>query len=84
MAWIQAGGALLGGLFSGAGAQAGARTQADAATQAAQLQKQMFDIQNAQQAPYRQTGYNALNQIGQLGSGTYGIYGAGGDVYLSG
>ena len=80
MAWIQAGGALLGGLFSGAGAQAGARTQADAATQAAQLQKQMFDIQNAQQAPYRQTGYNALNQLGAMGSGAYQNVDAQGNV----
>lgn len=66
MAWIQAGGALLGGLFSGAGAKAGAQTQADAATQAAQLQKQMFDIQNQQQAPYREAGYSALSDIGSM------------------
>jgi len=75
MAWIPAaimgGSSLLGGYLSGQGAKAGAQTQADAALQAAQLQKQMFDIQNAQQAPYRQTGYNALNQIGAMGSGAY-------------
>ena len=73
MAWITAGGAILGGLLSGAGAKSGAQTQADAASNAAALQKQMFDIQNQQQAPYRTAGYNALNQIGSLGSGTYGI-----------
>jgi len=75
-ALIGAGGAVVGGYLANKGAQ----SQADAAQRAADLQKQMFDTQNAQQAPYRQTGYNALNQIGQLGSGTYGIYGPGGDV----
>ena len=84
MAWIPAaimgGSSILGGLISGQGAKQGAQTQADAALQSAQLQKQMFDVQNAQQAPFRQTGYNALNQIGQLGSGTYGIYDPTGNV----
>lgn len=56
---ISAGGSILGGLL---GAQ-GARTQADAARESAQLQKQMFDIQNANQAPYRQAGYSALSDI---------------------
>ena len=63
MAWIQAGGAILGGLLTGAGAKSGAQTQADAASQAAALQKQMFDIQNQQQAPYREAGYSALSDI---------------------
>ena len=84
MAWIPAaimgGSSILGGFISGQGAKQGAQTQADAALQSAQLQKQMFDIQNAQQAPYRQSGYNALNQIGQMGSGTYGMYDAQGNV----
>jgi len=78
MAWIpaaiMAGSNLLGGSFSGSAAKKGAQIQADAAQRSADLQKQMFDIQNAQQAPFRQTGYNALNQIGKLGSGTYNIY----------
>jgi hypothetical protein len=54
--------------------------QADAANQAAgqsaaasryaaDLQKQMFDTQNAQLAPNRAAGYNALNQIAGLGAG---------------
>ena len=63
MAWITAGGAILGGLLSGAGAKSGAQTQADAASNAAALQKQMFDIQNQQQAPYREQGYAALKDI---------------------
>jgi hypothetical protein len=79
-ALITGGAALVGGYMSGQAAKKGAQTQADAMREAAALEKQMFDVQNAQQAPYRQTGYGALNQIGQLGSGTYGIYGPSGEV----
>jgi hypothetical protein len=60
---ISAGGSIIGGLLGGFGASSGSKTQADAATQSAQLQKQMFDVQNAQQAPYREQGYSALNDI---------------------
>jgi len=77
--WIAAavGGSAIIGAYS---ANKAAQTQADAMRDSAQLQKQMFDVQNAQQAPYRQTGYEALNQIGKLGSGTYGIYDENGKV----
>jgi hypothetical protein len=55
----------------------GANKQANAATQASQLQyqstqdaakqqREMFDILNAQQAPYREAGYGALNQINTM------------------
>ena len=55
----------------GSGMQAGAATragemQSDAARYAADIQRQMFDIQNQQQAPYRQAGYGALTRIGEL------------------
>lgn len=83
MTWVATavvGGSVVSGYLSGKGAQKGAQTQADAMREAAAIEKQMFDVQNAQQAPYRQTGYGALNQIGQLGSGTYGIYGPTGEV----
>jgi hypothetical protein len=55
----------------GAGMQAGAATdaagmQSEATKYAADIQKQMFDIQNQQQAPYRQAGYGALTRIGEL------------------
>jgi hypothetical protein len=51
--------------------QAGAATdaagmQSEATKYAADIQKQMFDIQNQQQAPYRQAGYGALTRIGEL------------------
>ncbi|CAB4134010.1 hypothetical protein UFOVP267_10 [uncultured Caudovirales phage] len=78
-ALITGGSALVGGYLSGQAAKQGAQTQADAMRESAAIQKAMFDTQNAQQAPYRQTGYGALNQIGQLGSGTYGIYGPTGE-----
>jgi hypothetical protein len=60
---IGAGGALVGGYLAGQGAQRGADTQAAAMREAAALNKQMFDVQNAQQAPYREAGYSALSDI---------------------
>ena len=73
MPWM-IGGAILGSSLIGANsANNAAQTQANAAGQATQAQLDMFNTQNQQQAPYRQTGYNALNQIGALGSGTYGM-----------
>jgi hypothetical protein len=55
----------------------GASKQASAASQAADMQyratqeaaaqqRAMFDIQNAQQAPYREAGYGALSKIGTM------------------
>jgi hypothetical protein len=65
MTWV--GTAVVGGsVISGYMAQKGAQTQADAARESAQLQKQMFDVQNAQQAPYREAGYSALSDIASM------------------
>jgi hypothetical protein len=62
MVWIA--GAIVGSSLIGASsANRAAQTQADAARQSAEMQKQMFDIQNAQQAPYREQGYAALKDI---------------------
>jgi hypothetical protein len=69
LAWAIGGSAVLGLL--------GANKQAKAATQSSQLQyqatqdaanqqRQMFDILNQQQAPYREAGYGALNQINTM------------------
>jgi hypothetical protein len=63
---VSGAGSLLGGIFGGQGAEQGAQTQADAMRQSAELQKQMFDIQNQQQAPYREAGYSALSDIGNM------------------
>ena len=60
---ISAGGNLIGGYLSGQAAQRGAETQAAAMRESAAMQKQMFDVQNAQQAPYREAGYSALSDI---------------------
>lgn len=69
MTWVAAaigGSALLG--FMGAGKQASAardasQLQYQATQDAAQQQRQMFDILNQQQAPYREAGYGALTNI---------------------
>jgi hypothetical protein len=70
---------LAGGLIGANASKTAAQIQADAAKTASSNQLEMFNKLNAQQAPYRAYGYNALNQIGQLGSGTYGIYDAQGN-----
>jgi hypothetical protein len=63
VALIGAGGSIVGGLLGASGAQKAANTQAAAAREAIAQQRQMFDIQNAQQAPYREAGYSALSDI---------------------
>jgi hypothetical protein len=79
MTWIVSaigptGTALLGGALLGAygsSRQAGAASQAAdlqsrATADAAAQQRAMFDIQNAQQEPYRTAGYGALSRIGTM------------------
>jgi hypothetical protein len=62
MTWVAS--AVVGGSYiSGRMAQKGAQTQADAMRESAAYQKEMFDIQNKQQRPYRKAGYAALNDI---------------------
>jgi hypothetical protein len=68
MTWMyvaaaSAGGSILGGYLGGRGAQKAAETQAATGREAIAQQRQMFDIQNAQQAPYREAGYSALSDI---------------------
>ena len=90
MSWVAAaiGGSALLGLYgankSANAAENAAKMQADAATAAAQLQNQQFNTINQQQAPQRAAGYNALNQLGQRGSGTYQQYDANGNVIGAG
>ena len=72
MTWVAVaigGSAVLG--YMGAQEQAGAAQsaaagQSEAARYAAQQQREMFDIINAQQKPYREAGYSALTRIGEL------------------
>ena len=69
MTWVAAaigGGALLGYLGStkqAGAAQQAAQTQLQGTQYAADIQKQMFDILNAQQAPYREAGKVGLTTI---------------------
>ena len=66
--------AILGGAALGAwgsSKQAGAASsaadlQSQATANAAAQQREMFDILNAQQAPYREAGYGALSKIGTM------------------
>lgn len=69
MTWVAAaigGAAVLGYMGSqnqADAAQSSAQLQANAADKASAQQRAMFDIINAQQAPYRGVGYGALNTI---------------------
>ena len=67
---IGVGGSLLGGLFASRGSKSAARTQAQGATQAQQMQRDMFDQQRQDFAPWRRQGENALRALrGELGLG---------------
>lgn len=57
------GSAVVGGAISASASKSAASTQADAANNATQTQLNMFNTTNAQQAPYRDAGYTALNQL---------------------
>jgi hypothetical protein len=66
LGWAIGGSALLGFLGSqnqANAAQSAAQTQLQGTQYAADIQKQMFDTLNAQQAPYRAAGQTALTQI---------------------
>ena len=75
-AMIMGGATLAAGYMGSQAAKSAASKQADAARYAADLQMEQFGITNQQQAPVRAAGYNALNQMNKLGSGTYGMYDA--------
>jgi hypothetical protein len=69
LAWAIGGSALLGFLGSkkqAKAAESASQTQYQATQDAAKQQREMFDILNAQQAPYREAGYGALNQINTM------------------
>lgn len=84
MSWVAAaiiggGATLLSGYMGSKAAQNAADTQSASQRESMAVQKAMFDKQNQQQTGYRAAGGNALSQIGELGSGTYGIYDAEGN-----
>lgn len=65
-ALLLGGGALLGSALQSSAAKSAAQTQAQGVTQAADIQKQMFDLLNQQQAPYRQAGQVGLTKIQEM------------------
>jgi hypothetical protein len=73
---IIGGSSLAAGYIGSQAAKSAASKQADAARYAADLEMQQFQLLNQQGAPGRAAGYNALNEINKLGSGTYGMYDA--------
>lgn len=73
------GGSVVSGMIGAGAAEDAANIQASAARDQARVQKEIFDIQNKQQAPFRGAGYTALNQIGSMLPGTYQQYDAEGN-----
>ena len=57
---------VVGGYMQGKAAKSAAQTQASAANYAADIQKEMFDLINEQQKPYREAGYKSLTRIQEL------------------
>ena len=82
--WAMAGANLVSGLMGADAAKSAANTQAQSARDALDFQKQQFNTIQQQTAPGRAAGYNALNTLGSLGSGTYGMYDANGNPTGSG
>lgn len=71
--WVSAGVAVLGALNSSDAASSAGQTQAGSADAAAAVQRDMFNTVNAQNAPYRQAGGNALSRLQEyLGLGSQG------------
>jgi hypothetical protein len=89
MSWVTAaiigGGATLAAGYMGSeAAKSAANTQAQSAQQALDFQRQQFNTIQQQNAPGRAAGYNALNALGGLGSGTYQMYDAQGNPTTTG
>lgn len=71
---IAVGGQVIGGMMQADAAQSAANTQAASAADAQRQQKEIFDIQNAQQAAGRGLGYQGYNQIRSMLPGQYTKY----------
>jgi hypothetical protein len=74
-----AGANLVSGLMGADAAKSASNTQAQSAANALDFQKQQFNTIQQQTTGGRAAGANALNQLGALGSGTYGMYDANGN-----
>jgi hypothetical protein len=74
--------AILGSAVLGAASsRSAAKTQANAANQAAQLQQQQYEQTRADQAPYREAGYNALAQLQRTAGNVPGAFKFGAEDY---
>jgi len=78
--WVSGIGSAISGIAGALGASSAADAQAAAEQQAIQAQQQMFNQQFGALAPQRAAGYNALNELGALGSGPYTQYNAQGQA----
>jgi hypothetical protein len=63
VAGAQAAGSVISGYMGAKASKQAAETQAAATRESIAQQREMFNIQNAQQAPYREAGYSALKDI---------------------
>lgn len=63
---LGAGAGLVGAGMQSSAAKKAAGMQAGATQYAADQQREMFDLINEQQKPYREAGYGALNRIGEM------------------
>ena len=77
--WAMAGANLVSGLMGADAARGAADKQAQSEANALDFNKQVFNTTQQQGAAGRAAGYNALNQLGALGSGTYQMYDANGN-----
>jgi hypothetical protein len=71
MTWVTAalivgGTSLVSGYMGAQGAKDAARTQLQGTREGAAIQKEMFDVLNEQQKPYREAGYGALTRLGEM------------------
>jgi len=78
-AMIMGGGTLAAGYMGSEAAKSAANVQANAAQKALDFQKQQYEDIRKLSTGGRAAGANALNQLGALGSGTYGMYDAEGN-----
>ena len=65
-ALIVGGTSLVSGYMGSKAAQGAAQTQLQGTREASQQQREMFDILNEQNKPYREAGYGALNRINEM------------------
>jgi hypothetical protein len=75
-----AGAGIVSSLIGADAAKTAAQTQTDAAAKAVGQQQVNLDLINKQLTPYRAGGTQALNTLGSMGTGTYGMYDAAGNL----